>query len=626
MGALKRACKVLFAISNLQVALSYPQLQNQFRRREVGANNLENEYDYIVVGGGQAGLVVANRLSEDPGASVLIIEHGYFDDTDTLLQPQSAVKYPPQNLYNLTSVPQIGLLNRTQNVYSAYVVGGGSAINGMMLNRGSARDYDNWERLENPGWGWNDLLPYFVKSTTLQAPSPQLQEDFNITWNASSYGTGPIHVSYAPFQWPGTKVQYKGLVEAGAVPQLDGADGHAWGVFWFTSAIDNTTITRSYARNRYYDPVMNRTNLHIITGWRVNDIMFNEHKHATGIRMQERGTANGQDTTTVKSKREIILAAGSLHSPQVLQRSGIGPQWLLDQANIDVLVDLPGVGSNLQDHPASRTTFNYTTNVEPNSNTASWNATFAQWVQDEWNSYRRGPMSQTVGNVAGLLPLKVTSPDAWEKIVEEYRSQEAGQYLPSHYSSEQIAGYAAQREILSDAMSSDDSAVLEYPFNGAGSASLVVIKGVSRGTVLLNTTDIWAEPVLDYRTFSNPVDIEVQIESVKWTRRLHQTASMQTLGPVELVPGPNITSEEALIQLERNTSSSTTAHLSGTCAMMPQYLGGVVDSQLLVYGVTGLSVADSSIMPLIPGAHLCATVYAVAEKAADLIKARHGSK
>jgi len=155
--------------------------------------------------------------------SVLVVEYGYFDDRIAQLQPASATKYPPQDMFNLSSVPQVGLENSRQTVYSAAVVGGGSTINGMMLNRGAADDYNNWEKLNNPGWGWNDLFPYFVKSTMLQAPSPSLQKEFNITWNASSYGSGPIHVSFAPYQWPAIKIQWQALLEMGLQPQLDGA-------------------------------------------------------------------------------------------------------------------------------------------------------------------------------------------------------------------------------------------------------------------------------------------------------------------------------------------------------------------------------------------------------------------
>jgi choline dehydrogenase-like flavoprotein len=147
------------------------------------------------------------------------------DNSKEELQPASATSYPARDLYNFTPVPQPGLGNTTQTIFSAAVVGGGSTINGMMLTRGASDNYDNWEKLGNKGWAFNDLLPYFVKSTMFQTPSPTLKEDFNITWN------GPMHVSFAPWQWEAAKRQLQGMVEIGCVHQLDGADGHAYGVF-----------------------------------------------------------------------------------------------------------------------------------------------------------------------------------------------------------------------------------------------------------------------------------------------------------------------------------------------------------------------------------------------------------
>lgn len=228
-------------------------------------------------------------------------------------------------------------------------------------------------------------------------------------------------------------------------------------------------------------------------------------------------------------------------------------------------------------------------------------------------------MSQTTGNTAGLIPLKVVSPDGWDAIVTTYRSQDAKQYLPSTYTTEQIAGYEAQRKILAESMTRLDNAVLELPILAGGSAHLLLTKEVSRGTILLDPTDIYADPILDYGTFINPVDVAIQAENIKFARRFFQTSSMQTLGPVEQSPGVNVTTNAQLQAHVRSTSSSSAAHISRTCAMMPRHLGGVVDSELLVYGVTGLSVADSSIQPLIPGAHICATVYAVAEKVGFLV-------
>lgn len=241
------------------------------------------------------------------------------------------------------------------------------------------------------------------------------------------------------------------------------------------------------------------------------------------------------------------------------------------------------------------------------------------WATEEWENYRRGPYSQTTTNLAGLIPLKQLSITRWESIVEAYKSQPVASYLPSTYTSELVHGYEAQREILADSMSREDNAVIEYPINAASTTFLVQTKPVSRGTVTLNQTDIYSEPILDYGTHTNPVDVLVASEALRFSRRFHQMPTMiSSFAPVEVVPAPNITTDEDLEFHVRGAASSTTGHLSGTCSMMPREMGGVVSPDLLVYGVTGLSVADASIMPLIPGAHTCASVYAVAEKVREI--------
>ncbi|KAK7722762.1 hypothetical protein SLS63_009157 [Diaporthe eres] len=393
----------------------------------------------------------------------------------------------------------------------------------MFLNRGAADDYNNWEKLGNPGWDFEGILPYFIKT------------------------------------------------------QIEGAGGKAHGIVWIPNAIDNETVTRSYARSGYFDPVANRSNLQLVTMHRVNEVLFDDKKHATGIR-----------------------------------RSGIGPAEILQEADIPVVVDLPGVGRNLQDHPNTK-------NVEPNPSTAFSNSSFVDWASEEWEKYRRGPYSQTTTNLAGLIPLKQLSPTQWESIVEAYKSQHVASYLPNTYTTELIHGYEAQRELLADSMSREDNAVIEYPINAGGNTFLVLTKPTSRGTVTINQTDVYAEPILDYGTNTNPIDLLVATEALRFSRRFHQTPIMKTsFAPVQVAPPLGITTDEDLAYYTRTTGSATTGHLSGTCSMMPRELGGVVSPDLLVYGVTGLSVADSSIMPLIPGAHTCASVYAVAEKVREI--------
>lgn len=241
------------------------------------------------------------------------------------------------------------------------------------------------------------------------------------------------------------------------------------------------------------------------------------------------------------------------------------------------------------------------------------------WATEEWEKYRRGPYSQSTPNLAGLIPLKQLGPTKWESIVEAYTSQHVASYLPKIYTRELIHGYEAQRKILADSMSREDNAVLELPIHAGSTTSLVLTKPASRGTVALNQTDIYAEPILDYGTHTNPVDVLVASEAVRFSRRFRQTPTMtSSFAPVEVAPGAGITTDEDLEYYIRSTGGSTTGHLSGTCSMMPRELGGVVSPELLVYGVTGLSVADASIMPLIPGAHTCTSVYAVAEKVREI--------
>ncbi|KAK3948516.1 hypothetical protein QBC32DRAFT_268711 [Pseudoneurospora amorphoporcata] len=580
----------LWKLLSIPLATAYPQLQNELKQRAIKPAEVKGSYDYVIIGGGQSGLVVANRLSEDPKVSVLVVEYGYFDDSYDVLDIQQVFRSTTHTKYNLTSVPQtqLGERNQVQGVPAAAVVGGGSAINGMFFNRGSADDYDNWEKLGNPGWGFKGLLPYFIKSTTLQIPDAEFAKEFNVTWDEKVYGkNGPIQASIYPVQYPALKSVWTGFEELGAERQKTGDDGNAHGLFWATRSIDDRTRTRSYARTGYYAPVADRKNLDLLTGWRANTITFDKNKQATGINMQSRDSITDAkaNITSIKARKEVILAAGALHTPQILQRSGVGPATLLQKANIPVLVDLPGVGSNMQDHPQ-------------------------------------------VTMIVALLPLSLVSPSNYTTLAKSYLSQSSSAYLPTSYTAAQKAGYAKQQQLLGSSLLRKDNSAIEIPFAGNGGYYLLMLtKPLSRGTITLDPANPYAEPLVDYNTFGNPVDLSIATEAFKFGRALHGTKAVSsTFNPVEVSPGVQVATEKDLQRTARDTVVSTTAHLSGTAALMPRELGGVVDAELRVYGVQGVRVVDSSVMPLIPGAHLCSTVYAVAEKAADVIRGRNLSE
>lgn len=611
----------------LPLGIAHPVRSDQIlRRSEITADDLLDSYDFVIVGGGQAGTVIAARLSEDPSVSVLVVEYGYFNTDPARLEPSSSTTYLTRYRYNMTSVAQTGLNGRTQGLYAACCMGGGSTINGMLLNRGAAADYDSWEALGNEGWGWDGLYPYFIKSSQFDPPDPAAAEEFNMTWGEDSYSEdGPIHLSFSSWQYPGIKAQREAIIAAGAEPQVDGQDGHAYGVFWWPTALDNTTARRSYAVNGYYEPASGRENLHVLTGYRVDNLEFDDDNKVTGAALTQRVDGSGTpNKANVGVNLEAVVTAGALHSPQVLQRSGIGPSWLLDEAGIEVISDLAGVGSNLQDHAVSSAFYIYSSNVQPNPEDSQSDSAFQEWAQQELAENRAGPLRIATGNTGGEVPLTTIDPEGYQDIVDEYLAQNAADYLPETYTEEQIAGYEAQKEQLAAMMASPDNAWLEIPLQASGRFSVVLIKGVVRGTVLLRPNDIYAEPTVDYQTFVNPTEVQIMISNHRFVRRMHETPALQALSPLELQPGTSAQTDAQLETYVRGSGGSSIAHNVGTCVMQPQELGGVVDPELLVYGVSGVSVADSSIMPIIPGAHTCATVYAIAEKAADIIKARHG--
>ena len=336
----------------------YNERSNLVKRNNVRNHSslLREEYDYIVVGGGQSGLTVANRLSEGK-ASILVVEYGYYYPDDPLIKrpwqpfdPSNNLFHDPKLMFSYLSTPQVGLNGRMSDISAAAAVGGGSTVNGMFLNRGSQEDYDAWEKLGNPGWGWEGMLPYFKKSVTFTPPGPMLQEEYNATYDidAAYGGNGPIHLSNPEWAWPGQKVQMAGWRELGINQSTEGAGGDAFGMFWVPRAQDPKNQTRSYAVTAHLDPALTRENYDLLPGYRVNQIMLSQDKRAKGVMIQRRG---GRTVSVLHAKKEVILAAG-LHTPVIMQRSGIGPRNVLDKAGMDVQVELPGVGMNFQDHPA----------------------------------------------------------------------------------------------------------------------------------------------------------------------------------------------------------------------------------------------------------------------------------
>ncbi|PNS21079.1 Long-chain-alcohol oxidase FAO3 [Sphaceloma murrayae] len=615
----------LVSIASLVNTVTALPGSSRYISRQVTEDRVKGQtYDYIIAGGGLSGLVVANRLTENPRVKVLVIEYGVFDDSATASVPYFANGLNMASMIPTTSAPDAGLNNASFPVLIGGVVGGGSVVNGMAYNRGAAQDYDAWEQLGNAGWGFSSLLPYFRKSTTFQAPSAATAKEFELTYDLRAYGNGPIKPALTNFQFPDLKKFWQAWQDDETVPKpKEHGLGEAVGAFWMPSTIDVARGRRSDARSEYYDPVANRTNLQILTGTTVDEVLFQDGLTASGVSFSNR--ASGA-VSQAFATREVILAAGAINTPKILQLSGIGPKAAVEAAGIRSKLDLPAVGSNFQDHPVAFLGFNLSNQAFPNGNSIATNASYNATAFAEYEASRTGIYASARGNGVAFLSLpQVASTEFAESIAARVSKQDAPSFLPPVYGDANLLrGFLEQRRLLSEQYGGNDAAVSEFPFSGGtGSVAASFQKPLSRGTITLNPADPKGNPVIQYNTIQNPLDAEMVLAVVRRARTYFKSPALASLKPVETLPGAQFESDADLLgALKQGVLNPSFAHPAGSCPMMPRRLGGCVDSTLKVYGTRRLSVIDTSIMPMIPAAHLQASQYAVAEKAADLIKAR----
>ncbi|OAL46690.1 alcohol oxidase [Pyrenochaeta sp. DS3sAY3a] len=618
-----RSCASLAVVALLGLTAAVSNDVQQLQSRAEA-----DTYDYVIVGGGVTGLVVANRLSEDKKKSVLVIEAGRADDNPNIRLPFAASFALNLTLFwpDYVSEPEVALGNKTWGVRVAQVVGGGSIVNGMVYDRGSAADYDAWEELGNDGWGWEGLYPFFKKGTEFIAPPKETVKEFGITWDPKAYGNGPLKIGISDFQYPDVKDYFKAFKGAGSHMPLDGNNGEAYGASWFPNTMNPKTGERSHARNSYYDPVSQRSNLKILTETEATELIFDSGKKLSIKGVQVKDKKSGK-TSTFYAKKEVVLAAGAVNTPKLLQLSGIGPKSVLDAAGIKIKLAHDGVGANFQDHPYTNLVYNISNMSFPNPGTLSSNATFNASAWEQYRTSKTGPLTQARGNSLAFIPLPQVDPKNYRSLARQILNLKNDAYLPSIYknSTKLLKGVQAQRKILAGLYQNNEAAIVEYPVPASGSFILVAHqKPLSRGSITLDPSNPHGPPKVLFNALTNPIDKSVLGSCVRYIRTVWARPELSKFSPVETAPGPQYTSDDDIIRraVETGSLSPTLAHPSGSCAMMPEELGGCVSDRLLFYGVEGLSIVDASILPLIPAQHIQATMYAVGEKAADIIKNR----
>ena len=523
------------------------------------------EFDYIVIGGGSAGCVIAGRLVRDRGARVLLLEAGGTHRRPLVDTPAGAFKMmfgPGDYIARYTSEPQPSLLGRTVDIAQGNLIGGGSSVNAMTYMRGLPSDYDEWDAgLGGAGWDWKSLLPYFVR------------QEGNGRLSGPAHGTkGPLKVQDHRYVC-GAAQLFIDAAHAAGIPLRDDFNAGE------TSGVGLTQITarngrRSSAANAFLDPVIRDSRLRVVTRARADRILF-EGPRAVGVAYTQDGTAHEARCT-----REVVLAAGAYNSPKLLMLSGIGPAAPLVELGLPVIADLPGVGQGMQDHNMvpvmGLTAPGYGYHGEDSGARLARNLV-------RYALGRRGPIASNGSEAVAFVNLDDPQgqPDLQIYCLG---------FLPPGIS--------------------DEPGMILAP---------TLIRPKSEGWVRLRSADPAVPPMISPNYFSAPEDLAVMVRGVRFCRELLATAPLAGIVRQEIAPGVGATTDDELGVFCRQTTF-TNYHPVGSCRMgREDDRMAVVDPQLRVRGVSGLRIGDASIMPRIPGGNTNAPTMVIADRCVDLM-------
>ena len=536
---------------------------------------MTDSFDYVIVGSGAAGSVLAARLTEDPAVTVCVLEAGPPDRNPWIHIPAGFIKtmVDPSVTWQFRTEPTEMTGGRRIPTIQGRTLGGGSSVNGMIYNRGQPADLDNWAQRGNRGWGYADCLPYYRRS----------ENRIGLSDDTRGRNAGAVPVTDMDWIHPVSEAFIQGCLGLGIPRARDYNSGDQAGVGYFQRTIRNGR--RVSAARAFLHPAMARKNLEVRTNARASRILF-EGKRAVGIRYL---AAPGAPAKEVRARREVILSTGTVNTARLLQVSGVGPADLLGRLGVPVVHELRGVGANFRDHYASRIVMRAKPGVETLNELSrglKLGLQLARWAT-------RRP------NILATAPSHVHV--FWKSFEGLDQPDLQCVFTPGSYA-------AGKVYILDD-----------YPGVTAGSWQH---RPESHGWVRARSADVFEDPELNPNYLSDPMDVRVHLGGIRLVRRMLGTPQLAAFLDVETLPGAEAQTDDELLDFAKK-NGSTTYHLIGTARMGPATdPGAVVSDRLLVHGMEALRIVDASIMPAMPSANTYATTMMIAEKAADFIRGR----
>ncbi len=530
----------------------------------------DDEFDYIVVGAGSAGCVLAARLSEDPATRVLLLEAGPPDRSLWIHLPIGYGKtmWSDKVNWRFETEPDPGMNGRRIYWPRGKTLGGSSSINGLIYIRGQREDYDHWAALGNSGWGYDDVLPYFIRS------------EGNVRGSSEFHGgSGPLKVSDIESRDPLIDAFIAGAGELGvpATDDFNGASQEGAGYF----QLNTWKGWRCSTAKAYLAPARGRANLKVETGAFAAGIDF-AGRRAGAVRFRHGGAMK-----TARARREVLLSAGAIQSPQLLQLSGIGPSAMLQAHGIAVVHDAPGVGENLQDHLQIRVTCEAT---RPTTNDQLGSLLGQAGLGLQWLLHRSGPLA--VGINQGGCFMRALPGEAQAKTRPDIQFHVA-------------------------TLSADMAGGKVHDFSGF-TMSTCQLRPESRGHVRIRSADPFEAPAMQANYLATDLDRRTTVAGVRAARAIAASRAMRPFVKREVKPGTATASDAELLEFCRD-NGATIFHPSGTCRMGTD-AGAVLDERLRVRGVGGLRVVDCSAMPTLVSGNTNGPVVMMAEKAADMIR------